>query len=265
MNKHESIIKLENQLNGFLNENLSTPEGIKKLTQHYTINGLYNYSFYNSMLILMQGGTIAQSYKKWQKLNRYVKKGEKSKITICVPYFKKVKNENGEEEKKLIMFGYGKVFDIEQTDGEELQYDHNTETQTEYNYEDLKNILVGLINKNIFEDYTGEARGYVNTEKIVISKMSNNTDRIKTLLHEMVHELHGHVGSDKAKETKEVEAEATAAIVMSFLNIDYNLSAEYIKGYKTPAAIKEVEKIKIIKIAEKLIKAIKEKEVKKIA
>ena len=91
MKKHEIIENLDCKLDKLLDESLVDEAKIKELVAHYSISGLYNYSFYNSILIMLQGGKICQSYKGWQKLDRYVKKGEKSDIVICVPFFKKEK------------------------------------------------------------------------------------------------------------------------------------------------------------------------------
>src|SRR5438094_202286 len=80
----------------------------------------HNYSFGNVVLILCQrpDSTRVAGYNAWLKMHRYVKRGE-SAIKIIVPMTKKVEKESGEVEHKRI-FGTGNVFDISQTDGEDL-------------------------------------------------------------------------------------------------------------------------------------------------
>jgi antirestriction protein ArdC len=254
------------KLDGLLDNALSNPDTMKKLSEHYKINGLYNYSFVNSILIAMQGGTIAQSFAKWKSLKRYVKKGEHSNIFIYVPYFRKVKeNKNGQEVEstRLTGFGTGCVFDIEQTEGEPLKYADNSIENLTMAYADVKNKLSALTSRPISERATGEARGFISDTEIVISNMSNNVDSIKTLIHEIAHDLLGHrqAGKELNSATKEVEAEGSTALVLYYLGIDCELSQAYISSWKQLGA-REVRKSKMIGVADKIIKAIKNEQVK---
>lgn len=42
----------------------------------YEIPGVYKYSLYNSLLIMLQGGSIALGFERWKSLGRHVKRGE---------------------------------------------------------------------------------------------------------------------------------------------------------------------------------------------
>ena len=80
----------------------------------------YRYSFNNSFLIYIQcpEATYVAGYRKWQQLGRQVRKGEKA-ISILAPIIKKVEEE-GKEEKRPVGFRTASVFDLSQTDGDEL-------------------------------------------------------------------------------------------------------------------------------------------------
>ena len=81
------------------------------------------WSLGNRLLMRMQGTEDARGYKQWQMIGRQVKKGTKA-IYIFSPATKviKDKNEDGEEEKKIIITGFypTSVFRYEDTEGEEL-------------------------------------------------------------------------------------------------------------------------------------------------
>src|SRR5574338_17692 len=89
----------------------------------------HNYSFGNQWLIAIQrpSATRVAGFKKWEKMGRKVKKGEKG-IMILVPYKAKAElDEDGNEKPRRMFFGTGHVFDVAQTEGEplpELGYVH---------------------------------------------------------------------------------------------------------------------------------------------
>ena len=257
-NKNAEKKVLESQLGSFLKSAIESKEGMDALTAHYRISGLYNYSFFNSILINMQGGTIAQSYNKWKAMKRIVTKGEKSKISIFRPMIKKEKDANGIEKDKLIGFKLSPIFDVKQTDGEPLEYDHNSAECMDVTYSKVKKVLGDLTGAEVAEELTGNSRGYSDGTKLVVSSMSNDTDKTKTLIHETAHHI-VHTGKDKAekvsRETMEVEAESVAYLVCSFLGLDYNLSRAYVQGYK--AGIQDARHGLIIRTSDKIIKALK--------
>ena len=250
---------LEEQLNAFLMEAMTTENGLKALTDHYKISGLYGYSLYNNILIHMQGGTIAQSYAKWKNLGRCVSKGTKSNINIFVPLICKKKNPiTGLDESVCFGFKMGAIFDISQTEGKELEYDHNSE-ETDHDYDTIKAQMEELCGVKAEEEITGLGRGYSDGSKLVVSSMSNTTDKIKSLAHEVGHHLL-HTGKNQNRnevdhETREVEAESVSHLVCSYLDLPYELSAAYVASYKqgiTKARIKRV-----VGAADKIIKALR--------
>lgn len=255
---------LKGKLDSVLSNALVSKDEMDKLSAHYRIGGLYHYSFYNSITIAVQGGEIAQSFNGWKKLKRTVKKGEHANIHIFRPFFKKVKDKDtGKEEQKLVGFGLAPVFDVSQTEGEDLQYDHNSEGVTDHTYEEMKATIQEKFEYEITERVTGSARGFTDGKKITISSMSNNSDKIKTLIHELAHCRMEHISSKKASGSKEVEAEGASYLVMSYVGIDYELSPAYIGNWQKGAD--KIDKKLIIKVADEMIKTLfvnKEKEAK---
>jgi len=258
-NKDNEKQILETKLGKFLKDAIETKEGMQALTEHYRISGLYNYSFYNSMMILMQGGRhcIAQSFNGWKKLERMVTKGEKSRISVYAPMFLKEKDAFGNEEDKLIGFKLVPVFAQTQTTGKALEYDHNSVECMDVAYDKVAKVLTDLTGAKVIETFTGSARGYSDGKIMAVSEMSNDTDKCKTLIHEAVHTLiHCNDKESKvSREVKEVEAESTAYLVMSYLGLDFELSKAYVSAYKS--GISDARHGIIIRSADKIIKALK--------
>ena len=80
-----------------------------------------HWSILNRALMFLSGTQDARGYRQWQQVNRYVKKGSKA-LYILVPYIKKVETNAGEQD-ALYGFGCKGVFAVEDTDGEELEYE----------------------------------------------------------------------------------------------------------------------------------------------
>lgn len=253
----EKAQDLRAKLDSLLSESLIDTEKIKALVNHYRINGLYQYSFINSVMICAQGGQLAQSFKRWLDLERHVRKGEKARIYIFTPAFKKKENEEtGEKEEFLAYFLLKPVFDVSQTEGKPLEYVHNSADTAAYSFDDLAHKVSALTGLQVTVKPTGQARGYCDDKEIAVSESSNNTDRIKTLFHEAAHALFNHHKTeDKPREVREVEAEAAAYLLLSFLGIEYELSAGYINGWNADKGA--IEKTEIVKVADRLIKAIR--------
>ena len=81
----------------------------------------HRYSFGNVIMILSQcqDATRVAGYRAWQGMGRQVRKGEQA-ITILAPIIRKVEDKTGEDVRRLTGFKGSSVFDISQTDGDEL-------------------------------------------------------------------------------------------------------------------------------------------------
>lgn len=254
--KKEWSINKVNELKGqavdYLRSALSNKANLDKLSKHYAYtNKFYKYSFFNSVLILLQKGELCQSYEGWKKLGRQVRAGQTSKIKVYVPM---IKIDKETETSKCFGFKLGSVFDISQTDGEELSFQNNTNYEVE-NIDLIIEKVKSLTSKTINIKYMDEARGYVNTLEIALNKISTNSDQVKTLFHELGHELLGHVGNEvKNKEVKEVEAEAVAYLTMSGIGIDYEMSKEYIASWGSNISdLSKLDVVAIVKTTEKIL------------
>jgi len=284
---------LSGKLDEVIDKSLKSKKAMKKLTDHYRIEGLYNYSFINSMMIQMQGGKIAQSYKKWIEFGRNVKKGEKAFIYIFRPnsfmsykcnickhkenkkedlrkHFVKVHKQKDKKiqdayTSKSSYFNYengfslSPVFNADQTEGKPIEYKHNSKELIDLDYDFIVHRIKTVYNLDAVEEITGRRRGFVSlaNDKILhVSSMSNKTDKIKTLIHELAHVKLGHTKDTYklSRRTGEVEAEAVTLLIMSFLGADIELSQAYINNWKDDTAQKQVRRKKIISVTENIIK-----------
>ena len=218
----------------------------------------HNYSFNNTLLIAMQkpDATLVAGYKAWQtKFKRQVRKGEKS-IKILAPIPRKVMKEvtladgtKEEQEYKWTGFTVTSVFDISQTDGEELPaYVHTLDgdlEEYEAMIEKLKTVSPVPIE---FEDIAGTANGYYHTvdKRIAIQSGMSQAHTIKTMVHEIAHSILHDKDDGLEKEsdhrTKEVQAESVAYVVNQYLGLDTSdYSFGYVAGWSSGKDTKELK------------------------
>lgn len=197
----------------------------------------HKYSFENAILIYLQkpDSTYVAGYTAWQKLKRNVKKGEKG-IAIFAPLIKKeikiTEDGNGDEKSKLFGFKIVYVFDVSQTEGEELPelcQELKEEIVPENLYEKL--IMISPVPVRV-DKIIGSAKGYFNIERkeIVLSKKINGTQKIETLVHEIAHAYveKDFIKNEDDRSRAEVIAEGTAYTVLNTLGIE---TKEYSFGY----------------------------------
>lgn len=200
------------------------------------------YSWQNCLLVLMQNpdATVVAGYRDWQKAGRQVRKGEKG-IAIRAPFTKKTGELDEEgKEKKSTYFNLVTVFDISQTDGEELPQ------LVSPLHGDDAGLYAALIRAcsqlqvPVFEESMDSRNGYCKfdrigdrVEKIVISNNLEPLHKAKTLAHELFHAL-VHKGENYAqhRELMEIEAESGAFIVLNYFGLDSsNFSIGYVTGW----------------------------------
>lgn len=213
----------------------------------------YNYSVNNIILIMMQKpeASLVAGYKAWQtKFKRQVRKGEKG-ITILAPcqHKKKVEDEDGEiKEVAWTSYKAVKVFDVSQTDGEELPT--GCAVALEGNVDGYAELLKKL--KKIspvdveFQHIDGGANGFYSRSenRIAIQIGMSEAQTIETLVHEISHAiLHNEAGKEKNADrlTKEVQAESVAYTVCSMLGLDTSdYSFGYVAGWSSGKEVKEL-------------------------
>lgn len=207
----------------------------------------HTYSLHNQFLIMLQCpiATRVAGYKTWQSLGRQVKRGEKG-ISILAPQpFERVIEDQitgTEEVFKGVTFKTVSVFDISQTDGEELPNIAPGQLQGEEGVELYRRLddlaeVEGL--KVTHYDLQGEGaekdagyNGYYLPEsKLIYIKRASNSQMVKTLAHELGHHFDpARPGS--SREERETVAEAVAFVVTSYYGIDTTAySFPYVAGW----------------------------------
>ena len=208
-----------------------------------TMSKFYNYSFGNCMLIYMQkpGASYVAGYNAWKtKFHRTVKKGEKG-IQILAPCTGKrtasveVDGSMEEREQAYTYFRVAYVFDISQTEGEELPSIVSKLTDSVDGYGSLVRKLISASTVPVtFEEIEGTANGFFSSSEgmIVVKDGMPQSQTVKTLIHEIAHSiLHDKTEGTQAgvdRRTAEVQAESVAYTVSSYLGID---TSEYSFGY----------------------------------
>jgi hypothetical protein len=201
------------------------------------------YSLRNLFLIMAQMPSASQvmGYQSWQKLNRQVKKGEKA-IRIWAPF--KIGNERGDgesqrtqqsgESRESLIFRPVPVFDISQTEGEELAKFAKVAGEPGDYLERLKRLAEQLhIKLGYSEDIPGD--GVSKCGEILLRVGLAPAVEFHVLAHELAHELI-HEKTDRAKLSKtraETEAEAVAYVVSKAIGLHTGTAAsDYIQLYK---------------------------------
>jgi antirestriction protein ArdC len=207
------------------------------------------YSFGNTLFIVMQrpSATRVAGMMTWNRLGRYVKKGEKG-IMIFAPMFGKQKSQEPSDEEqdhveegntpagtdgnRLVGFKAVYVYDIEQTDGAELTCDalHGSTDFAVSADLDVRSLFEWILNVSPVPVKTraisGSCRGYYDAlaDEIVLAESLTDLERPKTLIHEIAHKLalseKEHDMSLDDRPRAEVIAEGAAFVVCSHLGID---------------------------------------------
>jgi antirestriction protein ArdC len=194
----------------------------------------HSYSFYNCHLIAWQCPEASRvaGYKTWQALGRQVRAGEKS-IRILAPSKFKTTGEDGVEQWAIRGFHTVGVFDISQTEGDELPEVCNrlTGAAPADLFESLTSVAGGLGFRVDLRDIPGSTNGYCDVDEhlIAVERSNDPAQQAKTLIHELAHAiLHAGEGASVERPVKELEAESTAYVVAQALGFD---TSAYTFGY----------------------------------
>lgn len=222
----------------------------------------HRYSARNCMLILMQMPEASRvaSYKKWQELGRQVRKGEKA-IAILAPINHKTKvlNRDGEEEERTWMtFKPVPVFDVSQTDGEELPSMTELVEGDVAGYESIRKGIEAATSATVQYGcdipYNGDFDPTTNTIRVKAGLSQAQT--CKTLAHEVAHSILHAEGAEQSEATrsvKEVQAESVAYVVCKALGID---TEAYSLGYVAVWSEDEKEVLRQLEVVRKTADAI---------
>lgn len=238
-----------------------------KMAEYLTVmSRFHSYSARNCMLILMQNpeATHVAGYRAWQnKFHRQVRKGEKS-LTILAPIAHKttiretdkVTGEVTDHEHVWTSFKAVPVFDISQTDGEELPEIATDLSGDVERFVHLCNAVQACATVPVEWDVDitdPECHGYYSRgeNRICIRGGMSEAQTFKTLVHETAHSiLHCEGGDqfDAERNVREVQAEGVAFVVCKALGID---TEDYSLGYvaawsqmDSKAVLKQLEVIR---------------------
>jgi antirestriction protein ArdC len=214
-------------------------EGISNLTssedwQNYLDfqSRFHRYSFGNVLLIATQcqEATRVAGFNAWRKINRFVRKGEKAIWILAPMVYKNADPEDGENDRVIRGFKFVPVFDVAQTDGEELP-----SICTRIGGEDPAGHFAQLVTvaQSIgftveHHEFDGSTNGDCSHSEHRIRVENRNTpaQRVKTLAHEVAHALLHE--KFESRVVSELEAESVAYVVCRSIGID---SSDYSFGY----------------------------------
>jgi antirestriction protein ArdC len=195
------------------------------------IGRFHRYSLNNVLLIALQKphASYVAGFRTWNELGRFVKKGEKGIMILAPIVRRKVENEDTADEASRAIAGFraAYVFDISQTDGEELPQIGVVQGDPRDCTERLRQFAAA---QNIVVEYSSEiapARGTSFGGRIALLPGQSAAEEFSTLAHELAHELL-HRGDRRANTTKkirETEAEATAFVVCSGIGLETGSAA----------------------------------------
>jgi antirestriction protein ArdC len=243
---NDKACALAEQIETSVNALAAETDAVRKselFTQWLNAMALFtNYSWNNTFLISVQCPTASKvaGFQTWKKLGRFVKKGEKG-IAILAPciYSKKTEPENIDSPtvKRLSGFKVAWVFDIASTDGQPLvALDNGSAAGGE---ELLPRLEAAVQTLAVVLDYEEIKEhgvdGYSTGGRIVIRQSLSTSAKCGVVIHEAAHELI-HQGDNRAEAKKktrsqrELEAEATAYVVMRHFGIEH-VASNYLATY----------------------------------
>lgn len=203
------------------------------------LSRFHRYSFGNVMLITVQrpDATQVAGFHAWKKLGRSVKKGERG-IRILAPVMRKKSNdeeaEDDETRGRVIAFRTVSVFDVAQTEGDDLP-EFATVSGDPGVYVSRIRSQITAAGIQLDTDYIeGGASGVSRGGAITVQPGLAPAEEFSVLVHEFAHELL-HRGKRRHETTKlirETEAEAVAFAVCNAIGLDTGSAAsDYIQLY----------------------------------
>jgi len=197
------------------------------------IGRFHRYSLGNVMLIATQNPTATHvaGFHTWHKLGRFVKKGEKG-ILILAPIVRakspSVEQTETDESSTAVGFRAAYVFDISQTDGQELPEIGNVNGDPR-EYRDRLGKFV--TDQGILLEYSQDiapARGTSAGGKITLLPNQTPAEDFATLAHEIAHELmhRDERRASTSKRSRETEAEAVAFVVCQAIGLETGSAAQ---------------------------------------
>lgn len=244
MNREEALKKSEEGLTQ-LAEDLKNGRSDMLVQYLEMLSKFHRYSFGNCIMIAMQKpeATLVAGFGHWKKMGRFVKKGEKG-IAILAPLIGKrsVENDKRESEEAKCVYGFRVVyvFDVSQTEGQELPDFGSFTGDPGTKLSDLEDLVRSKGIELAYEVIPGGALGVSEGGKVTVLPDLEDAEKFGVLVHELAHELL-HRG-DRRKETtktiRETEAEAVAYVVSRAVGLNCSTkSSDYIQLWSGDAEV----------------------------
>lgn len=242
------------------------------------VSSFHTYSWNNAMLIMLQRPTATRvaGFHDWRKLGRFVRKGEKG-IAIFAPLVRKVGDgdpgvdvvitdertgkSNARSGREVFGFRLVYVFDVSQTDGEELPAHPYAEAamsgaEADAALEARMRAVAASAGLTIADDHEcGSAGGFYQPAAKLIALAAGNTDgqRLRALVHELAHHYAEHTVETRPE--REAIADAAAYIVLAHYGQDMSeVAARYVGGWAEAGLLDKVLPV-IVKTASKIMTA----------
>ena len=208
------------------------------------IGRFHRYSLHNVLLIASQkpDASYVAGFRTWNELGRFVKKGEKG-IVILAPIVRRKSQVEDDAEKpgaSIAGFRGVYVFDVSQTDGQELPHIGAVQGDPRENAGRLRGFAAAEGIAVEYSDTIAPARGMSSGGKITLLPGQSPAEEFSTLAHELAHELL-HRGDRRAATSRclrETEAEATAFVVCQAIGLETNSAAsDYIQLWNGDAQL----------------------------
>jgi len=239
--KREQATKLADTALGELAKALENGQSETLVAYLNMVSKFHHYSFGNCMMIAKQrpDATYVAGFRKWLELGRHVKKGEKG-IAILAPLVGRKQDDqsDGDGEKSVFGFRAVHVFDVSQTDGDELPELAKIAGDAGDNLVRLERLVAQHDIELEYASLDGGTDGLSTGGKVVVDEALSPTEQFAVLTHELAHELlhKGDRRTDTTKTVRETEAEAVAYVVCQAIGIDTSSrSTDYIQLYRGDA------------------------------
>ena len=226
----------------------------------------HNYSWNNCMLIAFQmpEASLVAGFRRWLELGRHVRKGEKG-IGILAPlaYRKKEETKDPDNESEHVVRGFKvvHVFDVSQTEGEDLPQLAGIHGEPGQSLAGLEGLVrrSGITLKD--EVLPLGTKGLSRKGEIAIAEGLPAAERFAVLAHELAHEwMHDEEHRlHMPKTVRETEAEAVAYVVCRAFGFDCSTrSSDYIQLYRGDSTTLAESLERIQKTATRIIQSLDE-------
>ena len=272
--KKDEAKQLADQAITALQEELKAGRSDSLLRYLDSMSRFHSYSWTNSLLIVMQNpeATLVAGFQRWLKQGRHVRKGEKG-IGIMAPLVYRNRDDSngqhsgpsqetdGKGERSIRGFKIVHVFDVTQTEGDELPDLGKIGGEPGQLLGSLEELIRanGIVLK--YEVLPGGAQGVSRKGEIGIAVDLDSAERFAVLAHELAHEwMHDKEQRQSLPKTvRETEAEAVAYVVCRSFGLDCSTrSSDYIQMYRGDEATLIASLERIQRTAARMIHSLSE-------